>query len=141
MIEVTENTQISQHEFYDLLEESRFVARAIDLHLKNGSQLLESDSHFTGSALEMDDDWKALVTKNLPDWLFWITDILMMQARLVAHDHPLSRSELAALLQHRFLQQASPDLRLNDSQKRVWTTHMLRGAISAPYLRSGTRAQ
>ena len=96
-----------------MLNGLRFVARVIGIHLKNQSRLVDVDSpNRPSGSLESDDEWQTLVTSNLPNWLFWITDILMMQAKLVARGRPMSRTQLAALLQDRLLRQGSRDLLL-----------------------------
>ncbi|MFS8085263.1 MAG: hypothetical protein ACMG6H_06500 [Acidobacteriota bacterium] len=124
------DADITRQEFHSLLNELRFVARVIDIHQKNHSRLIDIDSpNAPSGSLESDDEWQTLVTRNLPNWLFWITDILIMQAKLVARGCPMPRTQLAALLQDRFLRQASRDLLLKGSRNKFWTAHILRIAI------------
>ena len=128
--ELNDNADLTRQEFQNLLNELRFVARVIDIHLKNQSRLVDIDSpNRPRGSLESDDEWQTLVTRNLPNWLFWITDILMMQARLVARGCPMPRTQLAALLQDRLLRQASRELLLKESRNKVWTAHIVRTAI------------
>lgn len=89
----------TQQEFYKLLHESNFVPRVIEIHLKNKARLIEVDLRASAPASsENHYEWQVLVIRILPDWLFWITDLLTTQAKLVATGRAMPRNQLAALL-------------------------------------------
>ena len=66
----------------------------------------------------------------LADWLYGITEILTMQAKLVACGDPMSRAELASLFDDKFLGSESKDICLKDGRNEVWTAHTLREVIN-----------
>lgn len=66
----------------------------------------------------------------LADWLYGITEILTMQAKLVACGDPMSRAELASLFDDQFLGSQSKDVCLKDGRNEVWTASTLRKAIN-----------
>jgi hypothetical protein len=77
-----------------------------------------------------DSEWQAFVKDRLADWLYGITEILTMQAKLVASGDPMSRAELASLFDDKFLGSQSKDVCLKDGRNEVWTAHTLREAIN-----------
>jgi hypothetical protein len=87
-----------QDEFFQLLEESRFVARVIEIHLNNETRLStqttsSTDSHRDCRAEERNGaEWQELIERNLPQWLFWVTTVLTMQAKMAAEDRPIVAS-------------------------------------------------
>lgn len=131
---VNGDTEFARNEFYKLLEKSRFVAQVIAIQrrdqfrLHTDSDLCESPSDGISNRSEV--EWQALVAQNLPDWLFWVTDILTTQAKLVAQNRPMSRVQLSALMNDRLLRQTSSELRLKSGRSSLWTTKLLRRAIN-----------
>jgi hypothetical protein len=70
------------------------------------------------------------VKHTLPDWLFWITEILITQAKLVAQHRPMYRAQLRHMIDYRLLGQANKELRLKCGPNSLWTRHTLRRAIN-----------
>jgi hypothetical protein len=123
-----------QNKFYELLNESRFVERVIEIHLSNEPSLFREHSSFTtshGHHLEDSNgaEWQELVEQNLPHWLFWLTHILTTQAKLAAEDRPMSRTQLLELLNDRLFRHAGNELRLKSHRKKIWTAAVLRSAV------------
>jgi len=124
-----------ENEFHKLLRKSRFVARVIEIHLNNETRLSNqttssTDSHRDCRAEERNGaEWQGLIERNLPQWLFWVTTVLMMQAKMAAEDRPMSRAQLAELLNDRLFRQASNDLLFKTHRKRIWTPAVLRSAV------------
>jgi len=127
------NSGFTKAEFYKLLEKSRFVSSVIDIHIRDRTRLdqYSEPSNSTGDILNIEDSqWQVFVEKYLADWLYSITDILLMQAKFVSRGRPMSRAELAALLHDRFLGWESKDLQLKDGRNEVWSAYTLRSAIN-----------
>jgi hypothetical protein len=123
-----------QDKFYELLNESRFVERVIEIHLSNESSLFTDHSSSTAPREHHPKgsngaDWRELVEQHLPHWLFWLTHILTTQAKLAAEDRPMSRARLLQLLNDRLFREAGDELRLKAHRKRIWTAAVLRSAV------------
>lgn len=129
--------------FYDLLEKSRFVSRVLDIHTRERAWTEECLRNRYGSNEFLpertdsewrrfvdDSEWQSFVKDRLADWLYGITIILTMQAKLVASGDPMSRAELASLFDDQFLGSESKDVCLKDGRNEVWTAHTLREAIN-----------
>ena len=110
------DSEFIENEFYKLLCESGFVARVIEI------QLTPDDCDSPA--------WQNIVERNLPHWLFCVTEILTMQAKLAGQDRPMSRAQLAELLKERLIRQASDGLSLKPSRKRIWTMRVLRAVVN-----------
>lgn len=124
------NSGFTRREFYELLKECKFVARVIDIHTRDQARLGTCGNSSRNNFLKTDDtEWQTLVTDNLADWLFWITDILTVQARFVSSGRPLTRSQLAALLHDRFIGHPGRNLRLKDRRNEIWSAYSLRSAV------------
>jgi hypothetical protein len=130
-------------EFYELLEKSRFVSRVIDIHTRERAWREECIRTRYGSNESIpertdsdwrrfvdDSEWQAFVKDRLADWLYGITEILTMQAKFVARGDPMSRAELASLIQDEFLGWKSKDVCLKDGRNEVWSALTLREAIN-----------
>ena len=129
-------------EFYELLEQSRFVSRVIDIHtrekawreecirIRDGSnELIPEHTDSEWRSFVDDSEWQAFVKDRLADWLFGITEILTMQAKFVARGNPMCRAEFAALIDDQFLGRKSKDICLKDGRNEVWSALTLREAI------------
>jgi hypothetical protein len=127
------DTSFLQNEFYRLLEESRFVARVIEIHINNERRSFTENKPGTDSHHHAEHhkggEWQELVRTNLPYWLFWLTYILTAQAKLAAEDRPMSRRQLVQLLNDRLFRQAGNELGLKERRKRIWTRDILRNAV------------
>jgi hypothetical protein len=109
------DSEFIENEFYNLLSESGFVERVIEIQFdRDGSDSLA---------------WQNIVEQNLPYWLFCVTEILMTQAKLAGQGRPMSRAQLAELLKDRLIRQASDGLQLKPTRKRIWTMRVLRAAV------------
>ena len=130
-------------EFYELLEKSRFVSRVIDIHTREkawreecirtrygSNELIPEHTDSEWRRFVDDSEWQAFVKDRLADWLYAITEILTMQAKLVASGDPMSRAELASLFDDKFLGSESKDVCLKDGRNEVWTAHTLRDVIN-----------
>jgi hypothetical protein len=130
-------------EFYALLEKSRFVSRVIDIHTRekawreecirnryDSHELVPEPADSEWRRFVDDSEWQAFVKDRLADWLFGITEILTMQAKFVARGDPLSRAELASLIQDQFLGWKNKDVCLKDGRNEVWSALTLREAIN-----------
>lgn len=74
-------------------------------------------------------EWQELVRTNLPHWLFWLTYTLTAHAKLAAEGRPMSRAELAELLNDRLLRHAGKGLPFKAHQRIIWTPSVLRIAV------------
>src|SRR5260370_10782381 len=102
-----------------------------DIRDKTRLDKYRETSDSTGEIVNVEDSqWQVFVEKYLADWLYSITDILLMQAKFVSRGHPMSRAELAALLKDAFLGCESKDLQLKDGRNEVWSAYTLRSAIN-----------
>ena len=127
------NTDFWESEFSKLLEESRFVAGVIEIYKNDDSRSFAEITSGTNSPPPHLDhnghEWQELVRTNLPHWLFWLTYILTAHAKLAAEDRPMSRAELAELLNDRLFRQAGNDLRFKAHRRIIWTPEVLRIAV------------
>jgi hypothetical protein len=130
-------------EFYELLEKSRFVSGVIDIHTRErawreecirirygSNELIPEHTDSEWRRFVDDSEWQAFVKDRLADWLFGITEILTMQAKLVASGDPMSRAELGSLFDAQFLGSQSEDVCLKDGRNEVWTASTLRKAVN-----------
>jgi|GEM_PF-2348499 len=127
------DTEFVRNEFHKLLEESKFVTQVIDIHRRDQFRLITDgpcESHIDGASNGNSAEWQMLVAQNLPAWLFWVTDILTTQAKLIAQNRPMSRAQLRALMNDRLLRQTSSELRLKTGRSSLWTAELLRRAIN-----------
>jgi hypothetical protein len=127
------DTGFLEDEFYRLLEESRFVAGVIEIHINNERRTFTENTPGTDSHHHAEHhrgrEWQELVRTNLPYWLFWLTHILTVQAKLAAEDRAMSRRQLVQLLNDRLFRQAGNELGLKGRRKRIWTPDILRNAV------------
>jgi hypothetical protein len=77
-----------------------------------------------------DAKWKVFTEKHLQDWLYKITDILIMQARFASRGFPMSHAELTALINDAFLGWESKDLDLRDGRNEIWNAYNLKFAVN-----------
>src|SRR5260370_9796267 len=116
------NTGFTKDEFYKLLKKSRFVSRVIDIHIRDVTRFdkYREPSESTDEILNIEDSqWQVFVEKHLADWRYSITDILLMQAKFISLGHPMSRAELAPLLNDAFLGWESNDLQLKHGRNEL----------------------
>jgi hypothetical protein len=128
------NSGLFRHEFYALLKNTQFVARVIDIQERDlaRAKRCRTESDWTEPLLELyqDPKWKVLTEKHLADWLYRITDILIMQACFSSRGFPMSHAELTALVHDAFLGWKSKDLDLKDGRNEIWNAHDLKLAVN-----------
>jgi hypothetical protein len=117
------NSGLFRDQFYALSETTQFVAKVIDIQERDLARSrrcqLERDS--TEPILELYEDpkWKDFTEKHLSDWLYRITDILIMQASFSSKGFPMSHAELTALIHDAFFGWQSKDLDLKDGRNEI----------------------
>ena len=128
-----DDTCLLQEEFCRLLDKSGFVEEVIDFYVNNERRLLTETTSGADSPLHSErqntGDWEQLVRTRLPDWLFWLTYILTVQAKLVEGNRQMSRAQLATLLSDRLFRPTRDDLLFRAHRKRLWTPALLRNVV------------
>jgi hypothetical protein len=120
-----DDTSLLLEEFSRLWEKSGLVAEVIDFYMNNQSRLLTENASRTDShrhtACHNTGEWQQLVGTVLPYWVFWLTYILTAQAKLVEEDRPMSRAQVAALLNDRLFREIDNHRLFRAHRKRLWT--------------------
>lgn len=128
------NSGIFRDEFYALLETTQLVSKVIDIQERDLAEAkrrrTENDPSEPLLQLYEDPKWKVFTEKHLADWLYNITDILIMQARFTSRGYPMSHAELAALITDAFLNGKTKDLELKDGRNEIWNAHTLKSAVN-----------
>jgi hypothetical protein len=115
------------------LEESGFVEEVIDFYINKERRLPTenasvADSHHHNERHNTG-EWQQLVGTVLPYWLFWLTYILTAQAKLVDEDRPISRAQVAAVLNDRLFRETDNHGLFRAHRKRLWTPALLRNVV------------
>jgi hypothetical protein len=128
------NSGFFRDEFYALLETTQFVAKAIVIQERDLAESKRCRTEYDSSEplldLYEDAKWKVFTEKHLQDWLYKITDILIMQARFASRGFPMSHAELTALINDAFLGWESKDLDLRDGRNEIWNAYNLKFAVN-----------
>jgi len=128
------NSGFFRDEFYALLETTQLVSKVIDIQERDLAEAKRCRTEYDPSEplLELYEDlrWKGFTEKHLADWLYNITDILIMQASFTSRGHPMSHAELAALINDAFLNGKTKDLELRDGRNQIWNAHTLKSAVN-----------